>query len=440
MLQSESSLLRPILLPLLRPLAREVLESGGNSPSLSLTAPRSQTLLVIDGDSKPEGGGVTAAWPQRYANKNPGRVPNFPGNNLALGGSYLSSVIGRGATADALLTSQPAATSKILAYEVGANNVNPAFGAYYPSNAAGFLADSLAYANSRKLAGFKVVAVTIQARSAANLAGLGGYATDVATWDAWRAVINAGYLAAVGVQLSAVINFADDPFIGLQSTAENPAYLSDGLHPTDALHILMEAVAAPVLNGLTVARAQPAPYSAWSTTDKAAALALSNANRTIGPNGAPGYISGRGAAWRDFGKHSIQMRMASTNEQLFGLVNGVTPTSTHVAAQAPACVIYATGGVFSPGVALVNSPPVPFLVTDVPTYHVDFDAGKAWVSKNGIFASGGDPVTGVNPTWTFSPNTAFWVGATPVDGTTTNTLPANAGELLYPLPTGYAAW
>ena len=406
----------------------------------TLNGPRSQTLLVGDGDSITEGGGVAASWLQRYANNNSGRVPNFPGNNLATGGAYLSTVIARGSTADSLLTSIPWATSKIWVFAVGTNNVNPAFGAYYPSNAAGFLSDALANANNRRLAGFKTVAVTIQPRSAANLAGLGAYATTVAEFDAWRAEINAGYLAAVGSQLAAVINFAADPFIGLQSTAENPTYLSDGLHPTDALHILMEAVAAPVFNSLTVAAAQPAPYSAWSTTDKASALALSNANRTIGPNSAPGYISGRGDVWRDFGKHSLQMRMTSTNEQLFGLVNGVTPTSTHVGAQPPACVIYATGGVFSPGVTLVNAPPVPFLVTDVPVFHVDFDAGKAWVSKNGAFASGGNPETGVNPTWTFTPNTAFWAGATPVDGVATNTLPADASELLYALPAGYSAW
>ena len=413
---------------------------SSRSAALTPVAPRSQTLFVMDGDSIAEGGGVTASYPQRYSNNNPGRVPNFPANNLAVGGSYLSSVIARGSTADALLTSLPSATSKIWAFAVGTNNVNPAFGGYYPSNAAGFLADALANANNRRLAGFKTVAVTIQARSAANLASLGAYATTVTAWDAWRAAINAGYVAAVGAQLSAVINFSADPFIGLQSTAENAAYLSDGLHPTDALHILMEAVAAPVLNGLTVAAAQPAPYSAWSTTDKAAALALSNVNRTIGPNSAPGYISGRGTVWRDFGKHSIQMRIAASDNQLFGLVNGVTPVSTHVGAQAPACAIYATGGVYSSGVTLVNAPPVPFLITDVPVYHVDFDAGKVWVSKNGAFAAGGNPETGANPTWTFTPNTAFWAGATIVDGAATNTWPANAGELLYPLPTAYSAW
>lgn len=402
-----------------------------------VSSPRGQTLLVADGDSITEGGGVTASWVKLYANDNLGRVPFTMANNQAVGGSYLSSVVGRAAAVDALLTSMPWASSKILTVLIGTNNINPAQGGYYPSNSAGFLTDLFAYADARRAAGWKFLLCTITPRSSANVIG---YSTTLVAWDAWRNAVNAGIRAAVGTHCDGVIDFAADPVIGAQASAESTTYYSDGLHPKDLTHGLMRDVAKYVISSFTVAVAQPASFSTWSPTDKNASIVLTNSNRTMS-NPAGGYISGRGNVWRDFGKHTFQIIVTGSSNQLIGLCNQLSPLTTFVGSTAPAMALYVSGGgVFSPGTTVANAPDGLYVAPGIFTGDVDLDAGKLWIRNNGVATSGANPVTGASPNFTFTPNTAFWVCCSPVDTAALSTLPANNGEFLYPRASGYGAW
>jgi len=73
--------------------------------------------------------------------------------------------------------------------------------------------------------------------------------------------------------------------------------------------------------------------------------------------------------------------------------------------------------------------------TDVLCFAIDLDAGKAWAGKNGSWFSSGDPATGANPYWTFTPNTEYTYGS-PVYSATGS---LNWGErpFSYTMPAGF---
>jgi hypothetical protein len=56
-----------------------------------------------------------------------------------------------------------------------------------------------------------------------------------------------------------------------------------------------------------------------------------------------------------------------------------------------------------------TSVPFSYTTNDVIAYCVDIDAGKAWVSKNGVWLQSGDPATGANPNYTFTAGTAMYM-------------------------------
>jgi hypothetical protein len=74
---------------------------------------------------------------------------------------------------------------------------------------------------------------------------------------------------------------------------------------------------------------------------------------------------------------------------------------------------------------------------DILCFAIDLDAGKAWAGKNGVWFSSGDPATGANPYWTFTPSTPYSY-ATVIYNATGN---ANFGQraFAYTAPSGFKA-
>ena len=74
---------------------------------------------------------------------------------------------------------------------------------------------------------------------------------------------------------------------------------------------------------------------------------------------------------------------------------------------------------------------------------VDFDAGKIWFSVDGLWidrgTGAGDPVTGINPAFTFTPNTSLYPAAT-LNYDTTITGNFGAAQFTYLMPSGYLSW
>lgn len=75
---------------------------------------------------------------------------------------------------------------------------------------------------------------------------------------------------------------------------------------------------------------------------------------------------------------------------------------------------------------------------------IDFDAGKIWFSQNGTWvnvgAGVGNPATGANPSYTFTPNTALYAAASIINTTALVTANFGATSFAYTAPTGFSPW
>ena len=108
-----------------------------------------------------------------------------------------------------------------------------------------FLSDYAAYCDARRAAGWKVAVVTILPRI-----------SDVSdSFNSRRSTINAAIATWVGVHCDAIVDFAADPTMGPNSAANgvstyNATYYADGVHPTNAGHVILETVYRAVINSL----------------------------------------------------------------------------------------------------------------------------------------------------------------------------------------------
>ena len=190
------------------------------------------------------------------------------------------------------------------------------------------------------------------------------------------------------------------------------------------------------------------PTSVWSSSDATAnGMTLTNGGLTV--TGGSTFASVRGTVSRSSGKWYFEFIVgspaASSADFLHGLASaGFIPTGQPGASA------------YSVGLAGWGSEPAngftinygtgfggaPLVVGDVLGMAVDFDAGKAWASKNNVFWSSSSPATGVAPIITFTPAT---VGplfpALSLDNTVGSwTLQSTAAALKYAPPSGFKAW
>lgn len=423
----------PIRSPFKRPLRAPFDYSGGATATPS-AVPLSQMLYVPEGDSLTSGGlGGSVSYATRYFNANAARVVF---RNTALGGRDLAGIITNATTVDGYLTTTYAwCQKKILTVFAGANDMNST-----PS--ATFLTDYAAYCDARRAAGWTVVIATVMPRAPS--AGGSG------TTETWRATVNAALRTWVGSHCDAIMDFDADPFMGSYAEAALFTYFQDGVHPTDAGFIRMYDIAKYAISGLTSLQTD-AQFSAWSSIDKSPDLTLSGSNYVAGSNAAPGnWRSLRHSVGRDTGKWYAELLIGGSNDVMFGLTNGmelrdtwIGRTSTDGAGNSFSAIGLwpASNGNFNVGVTQVNAPTIAaYVVGDRCGLFVDFDAGKIWFARNNTFVASGNPATGANPNFTFTPNRMLFVGGSFNAAAGSLTLPANAGALAYPLLTGWSAF
>jgi lysophospholipase L1-like esterase len=410
--------------------------------ALPLTMPRGQTLYVSDGDSLTQGAYVTAPYSKIVADQFPGRV-SF--TNIAVSGSFLSSVQSRASAADAILSPNFGYTSAILSVFIGTNDILTA--GYYPSNPNTFISDLSSYCDARRTAGYKVVVGTLLPRGD-GVNGANG-ASGTSTFNIWRNSVNTGIRALVPAHCDAVADFAAEPIMGLDATTLNLSYYLDGLHMTDAGQNLLAEVLKPVLLSLTVAPATVNSYLAWNPADKASALVLSNSDYTAG--GVAGFPSGRGVAGRDTGKRYIEFKFSGSSQVMVGFVNKNVSLATYPTGSAApynntpsrSLALWFNGS--SPVVFTTFTPVNAFTSTAVTATStvgmaVDFDAGKLWISLDGVYQSSGDPAAGTNPSYTFPANSLLYPVISSNSVSAGVTLPTGPSDLLYTIPSGFSAF
>lgn len=401
------------------------------SPPPPPIAPLGQTYVLADGDSI-FANGYFLSSPQRYENQYGGRVKL---RLQAVSGSYIANVAARRSANLAYITSDTITnqySAKIWVCDVGVNDMRNA------DDVVTFLAAYAAECDAYRAAGVKVGIGTLARRN-------GGFLAQSAA-DAWLATANAAFASWVGVgagkHIDFLIDFASHSIMGAPLAYLDTSLYFDKLHPTDLgesyfyTDVYRQAVSAQ-----TVAIARPSQYSPWSASDKDSNITLSNSDFTAGSNSAGGFRSVRGISGRESGKYQLPFRLDSAVDGLFGLTNLLEPLTNYFGQSLPASMYGQNyGGMFAPGVAIINAPGMTFAVGDWATWLIDFDLGKGWLSKNNIYSDGGSSPSGANQTIAFSPNTMFWPGFSPQTSSSAVTRPANAGQLPYGLETGYGAF
>lgn len=86
-----------------------------------------------------------------------------------------------------------------------------------------------------------------------------------------------------------------------------------------------------------------------------------------------------------------------------------------------------TGGATLPGTAVLG-------------WAVDFDTGKAWVSVAGVYQFAGNPVTEVNPTFSFPANTQLWPAVEMNSALPAVTLRGTLLSFSTAPPAGFSSW
>jgi GDSL-like Lipase/Acylhydrolase family len=180
---------------------------AGAAISSGATAQPGSASFASEGDS------ISVSWGGNYTGIYASSHPTVRHCALATGGG-IDAIAAR---VDKVLACNP----KVLTILVGAHGLAERTGTDY------FLSKLFAYSDELRAHGIKVAVATI----------LPEYHPGNASYDVIfnkrRAEANAAIRAAVGIHIDAVIDFAADPVMGLDSAAKDASLYRDGTHPTD---------------------------------------------------------------------------------------------------------------------------------------------------------------------------------------------------------------
>jgi hypothetical protein len=188
------------------------------------------------------------------------------------------------------------------------------------------------------------------------------------------------------------------------------------------------------------------PLDWGSSTGGATPPILSNSNRTITGGNATDSI--RGTATRTSGKLYLELHvdaMGTTAESQIQL--GICTSGSVL--PPPAGFIYVTvnnfkyGGKMDAYHAGSFITGISFMVDgDTVMIAADFAAGKVWHGKNGLWYGTGNPATGGSPQWGdlagLSMRPYAQIASAGFGGQIT--LRTGAGQVAYPIPSGFTAW
>lgn len=410
----------------------------------SLTAPRGQIMLDVEGDSIPAGYGTTATgdvransyaglvmkdWPGRIGYGTPGGE-NANGNNYsinnALSGTTFDNMVAAAATIDARYSDARGnnAIVKILCSTMGHNGP----GTSVEVDPVAFLSAYSSFVAARRSTGWKTLVCTIL--------------PSTAITDSKRVIANAGFRTMLAAnEIDGLCDFDTESIMGDLSNNGNATYWQDGVHPTDAGHALLKPIFANALFGISVAHAAPTQYPPWDSSWKHASITLGSSDYTA--TGGTSFQSVRSTTWYDTGKVYAEIKATVSLDCMVGLLDARQANTLYLGGGARGLGCWLTNGMFPDSFTAVNAPTVTGGSTGgtVIRFAIDFDAGKVWITRDAnAFPGSGDPVAGTNPSYTFDPNARLHLGFSGNNAAAVGTLPANAGQFSYAIPSGFTAW
>lgn len=192
-----------------------------------------QRVLCAEGDSITFGTNATsgAAYADVYAKT----TANIYFGNYAVNASQVANANARAFRLDGVL--QQDARNYVMTVKLGSNDLNNV-------SAASFLASLQAYVEARKTAGWTVGVCTILPAT---------MATTSAGFEAKRQTANTAIRTWAGNVADFVIDLAAEATMGASGAENNTALYVDGIHPTDAGHLLLKAVYKTAVDAVLLA-------------------------------------------------------------------------------------------------------------------------------------------------------------------------------------------
>lgn len=193
-----------------------------------------------------------------------------------------------------------------------------------------------------------------------------------------------------------------------------------------------------LLNPYRFASAAPVGVT-LNPADMATGGVLSNGNRTLSKTGGT-TVCARATVGATSGLRYFEARLDTVSgfAPAVGLQDSLGSLDTDIGQEAREYGLRADGSIYRNG---SYSPDwtTAFTTGAVIMVAVNFTSKRIWFGRNGTWLNSGDPVAGTNPAATFTTTNALFP-VVQVYGSTVVTARFAAGDLSYPLPSGYSVW
>lgn len=185
----------------------------------------------------------------------------------------------------------------------------------------------------------------------------------------------------------------------------------------------------------------------WNPADASSNIALSNSNWTATRSSGAGWSAVRSVNSHTSGKlyaECIDVADGSDNgSMIFGLDDGSQSLASYVGSSGSSFGVqannsgslstYHAGSQSNTGGAGISAGGYAMVA-------VDYDAGKIWFGVNGSWMFGGNPATGANPSYSFTPGTQLYLALSEYSDPQQTLLATAPAQFHGTPPAGFAAW
>jgi hypothetical protein len=177
----------------------------------------------------------------------------------------------------------------------------------------------------------------------------------------------------------------------------------------------------------------------WNPSDKSSQLLLSSGNLVAGTNTVSGvFPSVRATNGKSGGKWYWEVTLNAGTVFDIGVETSAGDVDQRVGYNLTGYGWRSNDGKFYNNNTIIATGNT-FTTSDVIGIAVDFDAGKMWFSKGGVWELSGDPAAGTDPNFTGVIGT-FFPAITVVNPSSSSTVNFGASAFSYSMPAGFAAY
>lgn len=196
-----------------------------------------------------------------------------------------------------------------------------------------------------------------------------------------------------------------------------------------------------LINPYTYSTGPTLPVVTWNSSDMASELVLSGSNLTVTRTSGSspwrvvratyGHTTGKRyfeVIVNEPGSQGVELGIASA---AFVITGAIDNSAEAWAIYSPSGAVYHAGGIVGSNLGAITA-------TQRGMLALDYDAGKAWVGRQGTFS--GDPALGTGERFIFTPNTQMFPAAACYNDLDSLTGVFRSSSFAYSPPAGFGAY